>query len=73
MTLTQQAERRTESLHYYSPVWYALSGCARVTARSGRYRAEVALSGLWAAIDEAEFVTIEAAAAAALAADRFST
>lgn len=65
MTLTEQAERRTESLEYHSPVFYTLSGRCRVAQRGESYRAEILFSGAWAIMAHANGCDFETALKAA--------
>lgn len=72
MTLTEKAERQTESRDYHSPVWFTLSGEARVSARPGSYRAELRMGHGWAVVNDETFATLTEAAALAVSADRFA-
>ena len=72
MTAAQRARRNVESTEYFSPVWYTTSGAARVCCIEGRYRAEIAISGGWAAIGVSSTDNIHYAIGQAIKSDRFS-
>jgi hypothetical protein len=71
MNAKETAERLGESLNYYSPIWYTLSGCARVARRGAYYRAEVRIGDGYVVIGEGDGSTLDEAVRQALSADRF--